>query len=135
MAIFLVDKIIGKDIVGFTANIDKVMHNLQIIGTEYYKALLLELEMTDDKGTVQMCCCGRYIAYIQVSKDKRKGQMIFMDTRNDYDKALEMCNMFKQNMPPGDHIKVFMEEFEKMKPYYELNYNAAELLLESTPLN
>jgi len=135
MAYLLVDKLDPNGLIGFTYGIDKFMHNLQIIGIDYYNSFMKALEEIDDEGLVEICACGRYLNIIQLSKDKTKGAMVFIDVQNDYNKALDAANLVKKSTKSGDYVKVFMEEFGKMSPYYQINYNAVELITGETALN
>lgn len=136
MAIFLVDSLMENKMGGLTHTMSKIIHNLQIIGVEYYQSFLKELEASKD-GLVQICACGRYMTIINIPKDKKSGGMIFMDVKNDRNIALDTCNLIKADTieNKAKYTQWFMEEFEKMSPYYHDNYNAAELFLGESPLN
>src|ERR1035437_10155455 len=107
MAFLLVDQLDENKQIGMTTNIEKVMHNLQIISVDYYNDFMKVLEDTDQNGHVEICTCGRYINIIQISKDKKKGNMIFIDTLNDYNRALDASIMVK-NTYSNESVTVFM---------------------------
>lgn len=135
MAQFLVDKLENNKCLGMTYNIDKFMHNLQIVGVSYYNDFLEKLNNVNDNGIVELCTVGRYITLIQLSKDKKKGQMIFIDLQNDYDNALQAVSILKKLPNKDIYIEQYMQEFMKLRQHYEENYSAAELILDVSGMN
>lgn len=127
MTLFLVNTLLVNKTIGEANTLNTVMHNLQLIGVDYKNDLLKELEVHNTDPMIQFVACGKYICVIVISKDKSKAQMTFIDTFNDYDRALELGHYLKTITGNSNYIKQFMEEFEKMKPVYELNKNACIL--------
>lgn len=137
MTTFLVDDLRKDKLGGMTYSVIKVIHNLKLIGLNYHDNFMEELKSEPQEAMIQICALGRYMTIIQMSKDKKKAEMIFMDTRNDYNMALDITNMIKAD-PPELKVKytnIFMEEFVKMSPYYDNNYNQVGLSLDNSFLN
>lgn len=74
--------------------------------------------------------CGKYLCLIQIYKEKKNGTMMFFDNKN-------IDEVAKQNsmLVTEPFRNEFMEEYERMKPYYSINYDAAELSDDASPLN
>jgi len=131
MTKFLINKY--TPLAGETYQVETVFHNLMLIGTPYKEAYLKELEETPLPYNVQICVCGRFITYIEISKNLKEGLMRFYDLKNDNDLALDAAKEVKERWA-GQRFSSylfnwFMEVFEMLKPVYEGNYDAAELFL------
>ena len=131
MAIFLVTHLTADKLIGMVSTPTTILHNLQIISPEYKDKFIKELNDSQGNFLIQIVCIGRYLTYIQLSKDKTKGVMMFIDAQNDYDKALSASSVLKNHTKDPYYLNWFMEEFEKMAPHYAENYNAAELMVSS----
>src|SRR6185312_13185090 len=84
-------------------------------------------ELENDTDSINLfAVCGRYLSYIELYKNKDSGIMLFFDNKNDDEAAFNNSNYL--NAP--DFRNHFMLEYERMKPFYEINYNAAELFLD-----
>jgi hypothetical protein len=129
MAKFLVNTISDDGLTGETTRMDEILFNLTIIGSAYKEGFLKMVEETNLPFIVQICVCGRYITYIEMSKDLKEGVMQFYDLQNDNDLALDAARKVGDNWFGSYFFRWFMEEFEKLKEVYSENYDAAELLL------
>ena len=129
MAKFLVNIIREDGLIGETTRMDEILHNLMIIGPAYKEGFLKMVEETNLPFIVQICVCGRFITYIEMEKDLKKGVMKFYDCKNDNDLALDSAKIVGDNWFGSYFFRWFMELFEQLKPVYSDNYDAAELLL------
>lgn len=129
MAKFLVNKIDKSGLTGETDQMETILHNLLIIGAPYKEGLIQMVEETNLPFIVQICVCGRFITYIEIEKDLKKGVMKFYDCKNDNDLALDAAKLIGDNWFGSYFFRWFMELFEQLKPVYSENYDAAELLL------
>lgn len=129
MAKFLVNKIDESGLTGETDQMETILHNLLIIGASYKEGLIQMVEETNLPFIVQICVCGRFITYIEIEKDLKKGVMKFYDCKNDNDLALDSAKEIAGNWFGSYFLRWFMELFEQLKPVYSENYDAAELLL------
>jgi hypothetical protein len=132
MATFLVNKINEDRSFGEATKMSFILHNLQIIGTEYKEGFLLEMMQTRLPYIVQVCICGRYVTYIEVSKYEDEAVMWFFDLNNDDDAALDAAKKIKERWISRQYSNWFMEEYTKLKRHYQENYAAAELLQSET---
>jgi len=105
------------------------MHNLLIVGSQYKAEFLKLVKEANLPYIAQICVCGRFITYIQVDGDLKEGEMLFFDCKNDNDLALEAAGQIREKWYGTYYFNWLMEEFEKLKPVYSDNYDAAELLL------
>ena len=103
------------------------MDNLQSIGVDYKNEILKELEVHQDDPMIQFSICGRYIAITVIKKDKTKAEMTFVDTFNNYDRALEISQVLKKSVGSGFIIEEFMKVFQSMKKTYDLDKDACIL--------
>jgi hypothetical protein len=129
--IFLVDDTSKEKEFGWTINIDKVLHNIERLPKEWrLKEFKTNLE-TSDNGLTYFMVAGRYLIFLAITKSKDRGSMIFFDTRNDDDFAIDLSMYFEK--------KHFQTEFIKQhflnKPFYSDNYNLAELSTENFLFN
>ena len=129
MALFLVNKLSEDGLIGEVTQVDVILHNLMIIGPLYHEGFLKYLENCSGAFGVQICICGRFVAYIEVKRDMKEGFMKLFDLRNDNDLALDAAATIQERWYSSDYFTWFMEEFEKMKEVYQVNYTAAEMSL------
>lgn len=129
MAKFLINKIIEEGLVSEAVDSRSVSHNLMIIGQDYFDGFMAELETNNIPYAVQVCVCGRYITYIEVSKDFKTWLMRFYDLKNDNDLALDAAEKIQENWYGTYYFNWFMQLFEQLKDHYSDNYDAAELIL------
>jgi hypothetical protein len=129
MAKFLVNKLSEDGLTGETDQIKTILHNLIIIGPKYKEGFLKMVEESNLPYIIQICVCGRYITYTEVSRDLKEGLMKFYDLKNDNDLALDAATEIKENLFSSFYFTWFMEVFEMLKPVYSDNYDAAELIL------
>lgn len=136
MAVLLVDKI-EKTLYGETAlttTLDKFLHNLQIIGIKY-RDELIEASKSSDEGYSDIQVIGRYITFIELSKDSKIGQMMFFDVENDEDKAFAISDFMVKFKKDERYRTMFMTVFYQLLPHYQDNYSAATLDLSPSMLN
>lgn len=129
MAKFLVNKMSEDGVVAEATDSQSVSHNLMIIGQPYFDGFMAELEGNNLPYAIQICVCGRYITYIEVSKDFNKWLMQFYDLSNDNDLALDAASKIQDQWFGSYYFRWFMELFEQLKSVYSDNYQAAELIL------
>lgn len=129
MAIFLVNKISEDGLIGETDQIKTILHNLMIIGPKYKEGFMKLVEGTRLSYIVQICICGRFVTYIEVSRDLKEGIMQFYDLKNDNDLALDAAAIIQDRWYGRTYFNWFMESFEQLKSVYSDNYAAAELFL------
>lgn len=129
MAKFLVNKLSEDGLTGETSRMTEVLHNLMIIGPKYKEGFMDLVQEARLPYTVQVCVCGRYVTYIQVRNDLKEGLMQFWDLKNDNDLALDAASSLTNRWYTVYYFHWFMEVFEMLKPVYESNYDAAELIL------
>lgn len=130
MAKFLVNKM-SEDggLTGETNQMAEVLHNLMIIGPKYKEDFMKMVRTSSIPFVVQICVCGRFVTYIQVRADLKEGLMQFYDLKNDDDLALDAATSIQKRWYGVSFFSWFMEVFEMLKPVYESNYDAAELVL------
>lgn len=116
-------------LVGEATDSRTVSHNLMIIGQYYFDEFMTQLEGGNLPYAIQICVCGRYITYIEVSKDFKTWLMRFYDLKNDNDLALDVAATIQDQWFGSYYFRWFMEMFEQLKPVYSDNYDAAELIL------
>jgi hypothetical protein len=129
MTKFLVNKISENGLVAEAVDSRSVSHNLMLISQEYFDGFMAELENNNLPYAIQICVCGRYITYIEVSKNMKTWLMRFYDLKNDNDLALDAAAEIQDQWFGFYYFRWFMELFEQLKPHYSDNYDAAELLL------
>lgn len=129
MAKFLVNKLRESGLIGEITDMPSILHNLMIIGPAYKEGFLKQVKEASLPYIAQICVCGRFITYIEVSVDLKEGEMIFFDCKNDNDIALDNAALMNEKWFGNYYFKWFMEEFQKLKEFYSDNYEAAELLL------
>lgn len=129
MAKFLINKFSDDGLIGQTNQIETILHNLLIIGPKYKEGFVKEAEETNLPYVVQICICGRFITYIEVTKGLKEGVMEFYDLKNDNDIALDAAAIIKDRWYTSYYFNWFMEEFNRLKEVYSDNYSAAELIL------
>lgn len=129
MAKFLVNKLSEDQLTGETTSINEISHNLMIIGAAYKDSFMKLVKEASLPYIAQICVCGRFITYIEVSADFKEGEMIFFDSKNDDDIALDNASTMNNRWFGNYYFNWFMEEFQKLKEFYSDNYEAAELLL------
>jgi hypothetical protein len=129
MAKFLVNTLSEDGLTGETNRMDEILHNLMIIGPKYREGFMQLVEETNLPYIVQICVCGRYITYIEVTKNLKEGVMRFYDLKNDNDLALDAAMLIGKNWYTPAYFNWFMEVFEMLKPVYSDNYDAAELIV------
>lgn len=127
MTTFLVNTLLEDLSMGEANTLTTVMDNLQLIGVDYKKEILQELEVHKNDPLIQFAICGRYINIIVLWKDKEKAQMTFVDTLNDYDRALEIGQVLKIAVGHGFIVDEFMQVFERHKSTYDLDKDACIL--------
>ena len=129
MAKFLVNKLNEDGLFGETNQVKMIVHNLVIIGHEYYEGFMTMVKESNLPYIIQICVCGRYVTYIELSRDLKEGLMQFYDLQNDNDLALEAAGTMREKWFGSYFFNWFMEVFEMLKPVYSDNYDAAELIL------
>lgn len=129
MAKLLINKLSDDGLTGQTDQIETIMHNLLIIGPVYRDGFITIAKKTNLPYIVQLCVCGRFVTYIEMTKDLKSGVMQFYDLKNDNDLALETAEKIVNNWFGRYYFNWFMQLFEQLKDHYSDNYDAAELLL------
>lgn len=131
MANFLVNKLTEDGLTGETTDMKSIFHNLMIIGATYKDAFLNYLHDLSLPYAVQICVCGRFVTYIELSKDTKSGVILFFDCQNNNDLALDAAAKISDRWYGGapNYLNWFMEEYIKLKEVYEDNYDAAELIM------
>ena len=129
MARFLINKLSDDGLIGETNQMKTILHNLMIIGPKYKEGFMKCIEENNLPYVIQICICGRFVTYIEVSKDLSAGLMRFYDLRYDYDLALDAGSTIRDKWVSLYYFDWFMEEFQKLKEVYSDNHDAAELLL------
>lgn len=131
MGVMFVDKKTKKDgiEIGVTNNMECVLLNMQIISPDYAKLLVAKLEEYGD-GIFDTCICGRYLTIIQLFVGQ-KGEMIFVDTCNDYDNALDFYNSLSKLGGNINYKDRFIKMFETLRPLYDEVFDTVELRLFS----
>ncbi len=97
---------------GYTDNKNKVLYNLKILDNFLKHANLDEQLEKSKNGLTTLFPIGRYIAILQVSKDKSKMSMTLFDFRVEYSRIDEMFNgLYSSNLiTQFKNIKYQMEE-------------------------
>lgn len=128
MAKFMVNKLSDDGLVGETTEVNAILYNLVIIGQEYKDGFMALLEQGLLPYAVQICVCGRFITYIELSRDLKQGSMRFYDCKNDNDIALDSAKEVQEGWYGNYYFNWFMQLFTELKEFYDGNYDAAELL-------
>lgn len=128
MAILFVDKKSKNENGEIAITIDRsvVLLNLKIIGDGYAAEFTLKAEKASGEFVFDTCICGRYMSLIWLSTTK--GEMIFIDSENDYLKAEKMYDILGKD---GKLKNRFIKLFEMLSPDYDKYYNDVELRLYS----
>lgn len=129
MAVFLVNKVIDDCLVWETDQVASIMHNLMIIGPGYKEAFLKQAYETRLPYVIQICICGRFVTYIEISRDLKEGLMQFYDLKNDNNAALDAAKIIRDKWFSSYYFNWFMEEFHRLKEVYSDNYAAAEVII------
>lgn len=129
MAKFLVNTMSDDGLNGETNRMAEILHNLMIVGPKYKDGFMNMVEESGLPYIVQICVCGRFVTYIEVSNDLKEGVMQFYDLKNDNDLALDAAEKISDSWFGRYYFNWFMEAFEMLKPVYSDNYDAAELVV------
>lgn len=137
MAVFLVDTLTKDKESGFTNSIEKIFFNIHNLGDDYEVNLNRELEAMTGEELNHIFSIGRYMCLLQISRDKSKGSMFFLDLDNDYDLALDVCSKFKSDTAESlqEFINLFMLEFTRLSETYDAEYNDVELMMPGSNNN
>ena len=87
------------------------------------------VEETNLSYIVQICVCGRFVTYIEVTKNLKEGIIRFYDLKNDNDLALDAAAQIQEGWFTKYYSNWFMDVFSQLKEAYSDNYGAAELVL------
>lgn len=129
MTRFLVNKLSDDQMQGESDQMKMILHNLMLIGQEYKEGFLNALKEWESQYFVQICICGRFVTYIEVSRDLKEGLMQFFDLANDTDRALDAAQSIQDRWYGSAYFNWFMEEATRIKEVYESNRDACELFL------
>jgi len=129
MAKFLINTMSEDGLIGSATQMNEILHNLMIVGSEYKEGFMKLVEESRLPWVVQVCICGRFVTYIEVNKNLKEGIMQFFDLQNDNDLALDAARTIQYRWFGTTYPNWFMEEFSKLKEVYSDNYSAAELTL------
>ena len=133
MATILVSELNDDKTFGKTDKMKTILFNispLKLNLDDFISKNLSELELDTDHVNL-FAICGRYLSYIRIFKNKDKGFMLFFDNKNDDEIAFDNSDYLDDD----DFKTHFMPEYEKMKLFYELNYDAVELFLDNGAFN
>ena len=128
---FLVDDTSKDFTYGWTMNINKVLHNIDRLPKDWRLNEFKDNLTSSDKGSTYFVAVGRYIIFLAISKNKDKGSMAFFDTNSDDDFAIDISKHLEKEIWRTE----FIRQHFLNKPFYEVNYNLAELSLESFLFN
>lgn len=129
MAKFLVSKLSPDGLTGEISDVVCINHNLMIIGSKYRDEFLDLVQASNLPSIVQICVCGRFVVYIEMSNDFLEATMKFYDLKNDNDLALDAAKEIQEGWYGTHYFNWFMELFTQLKEVYSDNYDAAELVL------
>ena len=135
MIYFLVDRIEKDGLLGLVFTLDKILHNLQRFGMEYFNKLQKMALEAEKDGVIDIMPCGRFICIIQLTKDKSGSFMFFVDTGNNYDEALKLSSILLKYPDGNKYQQLFLTTFKEMESSYEKQYYDAKFSLDSLPLN
>ncbi len=131
MITLLVDEILTAGRMARTKNIDKVVYNMQQLGSKYYHWFQDKSNAAINDQFIDMVGCGRYIVIVSKSKTKKNTFMLFYDTRNSHKNACIVANHF---LPYENGIKnqqLFLDAFNTLAPHYDKKYTDALLSLDT----
>ena len=128
---FIVDELDPDGKFGRTKSILKIKQNIERFNPSFSDFVVESLR--NKAGINLFTHVGRFIVYLQLNREMTHGDLIFLDSENNIDKALDTINYlfdFDQRLR-----EMFMIEFNKLKPNYRADYSLAELSLGDSVFN
>ncbi|GAB3956645.1 hypothetical protein GCM10028805_47160 [Spirosoma harenae] len=77
--IMLVDELAENENAGVTKDLEKIEYNCSLLGPEVGLEASFRLLLTQAEGISTVFGLGRYIVWLQLAKDERRGSMLFTD--------------------------------------------------------
>ncbi|TRX29914.1 hypothetical protein FNW52_20440 [Flavobacterium sp. ZT3R18] len=123
---FLVDEMNDHKTFGVTDDWDKFEYNLNLIGKDFKQDLEIGLSFLE-KGITEVIDLGRYIAVVELKKDKSKGEINFFDTTIDLSRE-ELYNRI--NIRYSKNIaEIFINIYDLMRSGSSPSFDNVELFL------
>jgi hypothetical protein len=123
---FIVDKIEDDECLGFTNDMTKINHNLQLLPDEFLPKFWHALKQSQN-GLTLIITVGRYLCMIAIAKDKSAGSMTFFDTLQKDELANKICETLNSTQLKES----FMEQHLLLKPHYKKHFNDVVLSKET----
>ena len=123
---FLVDELSEPRTLGVTTDLDKIEYNLKLMGEDFNQDLEIGMNFLE-KGITDVIDLGRYIAVVEIKKDKTEGRIHFFDstanvTREEMIMQLDL--LFTKNI-----VKKFIVIYDLMMSESSPNFDNVELLV------
>lgn len=128
--IFIVDHIQNEECLGYTCDMTKVNHNLERLPKEFLPELEKGLAESHN-GISLILTVGRYLILLEMAKDKTSGAMTFFDTQQNDTLAKKVSDTFKSR----NLQKMFLEQHERLKSYYDQHFDDVKLSMEISLFN
>jgi len=123
---FLVDDINETKTFGVTEDWDKFEYNLNLIGNDFKQDLEIGLSFLE-KGITEIIDLGRYIAVVELKKDKTKGRITFFDTTVSFTRTEvynQIKSLFKESIADN-----FINIYDLMRSESSLSCDNVEIFL------
>jgi hypothetical protein len=115
---------------GIAKSDDYVRRDFDMIFTKPDADDLIDKADKEEKGISLMHSFCQFIVYLNLHKDFKGSQIVFMDCRNDIDTALDIYNAFTKNNWGAATKNEFMKQFTAIQDKYEIMKDVAELVTE-----
>lgn len=122
-----VDEVSNNGNLGITRDINKIVCNANILCR--LRELDFEQELDrKEAGLATFFPAGKFICYLNIKKDKSKGEMLFVNTNKEIDRALDIVNILFKGTP---HL---INDFMKVHEAWALEYTEELDLIEIVQL-
>ena len=122
---FIVDDLSIDKRLGRTKSIDKILHNIRRFSPDFFDKVLESLK--SKRSIFLFTHIGRFIVYLRLNREMTVGDLIFFDTEKNINKALDTVNQLFEN--DSQKLKLFMDAYKRLEPFYDADYSFAELSL------
>lgn len=113
--ILSVDEVSNNGNLGITRDISKIVNNANILCLLRNQNFAEELDRKET-GLATFFPAGKFICYLNIKKDKSEGQMLFVNTNQEIDRALDIVNILFKDTP---HL---INDFMKVHEAWSLKY-------------
>jgi hypothetical protein len=124
---FLVDEMNDHKTFGITEDWDKIEYNLNLMGKDFKQDLEIGLNFIE-KGITEVIDLGRYIAIVEIKKDKSKREISFFDTTIDLSRE-ELYNKIKTMRYSDSIAENFINLYDSMRSGSSPSFDNVELFL------